>query len=196
MLVHPGSVSLCFLRDIHGYKRLVLLRSVGHNKDFPDPHPAPADDVILESCVPDELLTHVRGVFHFVQVITRLCFPEDIRRAVIVVVQEGGLADYRCSGQQVLLRLLHHFFLVRDPCSGTVHRHFLKRSEHCHRPVPEVVSRVQACLRFRRNHPQARFVPVQPQHFPALHSPHEVCFSDAHLVPSDQVPAVPVNLAT
>ena len=44
----------------------------------------------------DELVLQFRGVLDFIEIITAFCFPEDIRGAVIVVIDERRLTDHRC----------------------------------------------------------------------------------------------------
>ena len=127
------------------------------------------------------LLMQFPGVLDLIDVMAGIRLFQDIHGAVIVVIAESGLTDNRDVPPEGVLCILQHGMFVRNPRSRTVCRHFLIRAEHTHRPVAKVVSGIQARLHLRRDDPQARLMPVQPEHLRALHAPHEIRLGYRHI---------------
>ena len=75
---------------------------MGHNVYFADLDLTPAQNVVLERGVPNELLVNFARILDFIEVISAIRLFQNINGAIVIVIDERCLTDYRGSFLQVL----------------------------------------------------------------------------------------------
>ena len=86
MVVDPVVVAFCLCGHVHRNKRVFFIRAMNDNEHSANFHLATCKDIILESCIFDELVRKCRRVFHLIEIISSFRFAENIDGAVVIVV--------------------------------------------------------------------------------------------------------------
>ena len=102
MVVHPLRAAFGLFRNIVDHKGRLFIFSMGHNVYFADLDLTPAQNVVLKRGVPNELLVNFARILDFVEVISAIRLFQNINGAIVIVIDERCLTDYRRSFLQVL----------------------------------------------------------------------------------------------